>query len=87
MRFIYTAATGCVATNDGAVARYLEDEEAPSTTLVAAALDWRRASPRDRAAASDLLRSEMVPLYLYYIDDHIERLASTGEVGLVNAFH
>jgi hypothetical protein len=86
VRFMYTAATGRVGTNDAAVARYLRDDQAPSIGLVAAAFDWRRAPPRDRAAASELLREQMLPLYLYYIDDHLERLCSVGEVGLACAF-
>jgi hypothetical protein len=86
VRFMYTAATGRVGTNDAAVARYLGDDQAPSIGLVAAALDWRTAPPRARAAASELLREQMLPLYLYYIDDHLERLCSVGEVGLACAF-
>jgi hypothetical protein len=43
VRFLYTAATGRVGTNDSAVRRYLEDENAPATTLVTVALRWRTA--------------------------------------------
>jgi hypothetical protein len=85
VRFIYTAATGRVGTNDSAVARYLEDGQAPSTRLVTAALTWRAAAP-DRAAASELLREQMLPLYLYYIDDHIARLDLLGEAQLASGF-
>jgi hypothetical protein len=86
VRFLYTAATGRVGTNDAAVARYLEDDQAPSTTLVAAGLDWRTAPPADRSGASALLREELLPLYLYYIDDHIERFRSIGELDLAALF-
>jgi hypothetical protein len=86
VRFVHTGATGRVGTNDDAVARYLDVEQAPSKRLVAAALAWRAAPPPDRAAASELLREELLPLYLYYIDDHIARLASIGEVALAHAF-
>ena len=86
VRFVYTAATGRVGTNDAAVTRYLEDDQAPSTRLVAAALAWRRDPPPDRTAASELLREQLLPLYLYYIDDHIERLRSIGESDLTGAF-
>jgi len=85
VRFLYTAATGRVGTNDAGVARYLKDDQAPSANLVTAALTWRAAAP-DRAAASELLREQMLPLYLHYIDDHIARLDSLGENELASGF-
>lgn len=84
VRFLYTAATGRVGTNRAAADRYLQDDQAPSTTLVAAALAWRTAPP-DQALASQLLSEQLLPLYLYYIDDHI-RLGSIGENSLAAAF-
>jgi hypothetical protein len=86
VRFLYTAATGLVGTNDAAVAGYLASGAAPSATLVAAALAWRTAPPNDYEAAAELLREQMVPLYLHYIDDHIARLDSLGRVDLARAF-
>jgi predicted nucleotidyltransferase len=86
VRFLYTAATGRVGTNDSAVSRYLEDEKAPGTTLVAAALRWRTVPPTDESAASELLREQLLPLYLHYIDDHIERLDLLGQTELAGSF-
>lgn len=86
VRFLYTAATGRVGTNDAAVARYLGEGTAPSTTLVAAAFAWRTIAPADEAAAAVLLRQQMVPLYLHYIADHIARLDSLEEVELAAGF-
>jgi hypothetical protein len=86
VRFLYTAATSRVGTNHAAVARYLQDGQAPGTTLVAAALAWRTAPPPDQALALKLLREQLLPLYLYYIHDHIGRLASIGETSLAAAF-
>jgi hypothetical protein len=86
VRFMYTAATASVGTNHDAVARYLEDRSAPARILVAAAAAWREAPPDDHAAALALLRAELVPLYLEYIDDHIERLRSLSETELARAF-
>jgi hypothetical protein len=86
VRFLYTAATGRVGTNDSSVSRYLEDENAPSTTLVAAALAWRTAPPTDESAASELLREQLLPLYLHYIDDHLVRLDSISEAALAGSF-
>lgn len=85
VRFLYTAATGRVGTNHAAADRYLQDDQAPSTTLVAAALAWRTAPP-DQVLASQLLGEQLLPLYLYYIDDHIRRLGSIGENSLAAAF-
>jgi hypothetical protein len=86
VRFLYTEATGQVGTNHSAVARYLEDNQAPSTRLTAAALGWRINPPSDQSAASKLLREELLPLYLHYIDGHIMRLESLDEIGLATAF-
>jgi hypothetical protein len=86
VRFLFTATTGRVGTNDAAVAYYLADGEAPSTTLVAAALAWRTVPPTDDEAAADLLREQMVPLYVHYIDDHTTRLDSLGHAKLASAF-
>ena len=86
VRFLFTAATGSVGTNDAAVAHYLKDRELPSTTLVAAALAWRTAPPTDLGATAELLREQIMPLYLHYIDDHITRLTSLGEADLASAF-
>ena len=85
VRFLYTAATGRVGTNHAAADRYLQDDQAPSTTLVAAVLAWRTAPP-DQVLASQLLGEQLVPLYLYYIDDHIRRLGSIGENSFAVAF-
>jgi hypothetical protein len=86
VRFLYTAATGRIGTNDAAAADYLSDGQAPSSRLVAAALAWRTAEPTDEVAAAALLREHMVPLYLHYIADQIARLDSLGESELADAF-
>jgi hypothetical protein len=86
VRFLFTADTGRVSTNEAAVAHYLVDREAPSAVLVAAALLWRTAPPTDEEEAAELLGDEIVPLYLYYIDDHIARLSSLGQDELARAF-
>jgi predicted nucleotidyltransferase len=86
VRFLYTAATGRVGTNDAAAAWYLNDRQAPSSRLVAAALEWRTIAPADEANAALLLREHIVPLYLRYIDDYSARLDGLGEVELARAF-
>jgi predicted nucleotidyltransferase len=86
VRFLYTAATGRVGTNHAAAAWYLSDRKAPSSRLVAAALEWRTIAPADEVNAALLLREHMVPLYLRYIEDQIARLEGLGEVELAGAF-
>jgi hypothetical protein len=86
VRFLYTATSGQVGTNDAAVAYYLQDEQAPSKALVAAALGWRTTAPTDEEAARELLRKHMVPLYVHFIDDFIRRLGSLDETELAGAF-
>jgi 2-keto-4-pentenoate hydratase len=85
VRFLFTAATGSVGTNEDAVSWYLANEAAPGRPLVRAALARRTAPPPD-ATAVELLRDHLVPLYLYFIDDHISRLDALGEVELARAF-
>ena len=46
----------------------------------------RRLFGSDEEAAAELLRKQMVPLYLHFIDDHIRRLSSLAETRLVDAF-
>jgi hypothetical protein len=53
---------------------------------VAAALGWRSVPPEDPEAATELLQRELLPLYLHYIDDHVARLETLGEVDLAAAF-
>jgi hypothetical protein len=85
VRFLHSADTGLVGTNHSAVEHYLAAGGAPGAELVAGALGWRTAPP-DRAHAIDLLRRELIPLYLHYLDDHAARLASAGRPELAAAF-
>ena len=87
VRFLYTAATGRVGTNDAAVDHYLEIREAPAAELVAAAREWRTGAQFDERATVDLLGRQLVPLYVDYIADHIARLGALGRDDLAKAFH
>ena len=86
VRFLYTAATGHVGTNGDAVAHYLGRQRTPSPRLVEAALEWRTDPPSDEAAVAELLRAELVPLYLEYVEDHAPRLEAMGRDDLAAAF-
>jgi hypothetical protein len=86
VRFLFTADTGQVGTNEAAVAHYLANRDGPAAALVAAALSWRTAPPTDEQEAAELLGDQILPLYLYYIDDHITRVSSLGQDELARAF-
>jgi hypothetical protein len=86
VRFLYTAATGHVGTNGDAVAHYLRRQRTPSARLVEAALGWRTDPPSDETEVAELLRAELVPLYLEYVQDHAPRLEAMGRSDLARAF-
>lgn len=86
VRFLYTAATGRVGTNEHAVTWYLEQDAAPAGELVADALDWRRGAPVDATAADALMRDNMQALYVHYIDDHVGRLRTLARADLAASF-
>ena len=85
VRFLYAAETGSVGTNPAAVEHHLAITKAPSRELVAAALGWRT-TPPENDDALPLLRRELIPLYLFYIDDHVARLTEAGVPALARAF-
>jgi hypothetical protein len=86
VRFLFTAATGHVGTNEDASARYVEDRTAPGRALVAAAMAWRTGRAMDEMEAVELLRADLIPVYLHFLDDHVERLSALGEESLASAF-
>jgi hypothetical protein len=86
VRFLFTAATARVGTNALAAEHYLASAGAPAAELVTAALAWRLEPPADEAAATVLLRRELIPLYAYYLDDHIARLSAAGHSALTGRF-
>jgi hypothetical protein len=85
VRFLYTAATGQVGTNAAAVEHYLAGGPVPAAELVSAALAWRREPPANDTAVA-LLVQELLPLYVHYIDDHVERLEAAGSHRLAGRF-
>lgn len=85
VRFLFTGATGGVGTNHAAVDHYLADPASAAPTLVGEALRWRT-TPTDPDAAAELLRRELLPLYLEYLDDHITRLGRLGADDLAADF-
>ena len=86
VRFLYTAMTGRVGTNDAASDHYLERHVGPSADLVSAARGWRTGVPFEEGAAVDLLGGQLVPLYIHYIENQIGRLRALDRDGLGTAF-
>lgn len=84
-RFLFTAETGREGTNEAAVHYYSQLSGAPGTALVRAAFDWRTNPPSPEGALA-VLTDDFVPLYVYYLADHIRRLESIGESDLAGAF-
>ena len=86
VRFLFTAATGRVGTNAAAAEHYLAAGRAPAAELVAAAMTWRLRPAAGERAAIALLRRELIPLYVQYLDDHIARLHAAGQHSLAGGF-
>jgi hypothetical protein len=85
VRFLFTAETGREGTNDAAARHYATRSGAPGAALVTAALDWRTNPPAPQEAIG-MIRDELVPLYEYYLSDHIRRLESDGDSGTADVF-
>jgi hypothetical protein len=85
VRFLFTAETGHVGTNNLAAEHYLANTRAPAAKLVTAALAWRLEPPADDEATA-LAGRELVPLYVHYIDDHVARLRAVNHHRLADSF-
>ena len=85
VRFLFTAETGQVGTNNRAAQHYLASANPPAAALVTAALTWRLETPAAEEATA-LLSRELIPLYLEYIDDHIARLHAVNHPRLARRF-
>ena len=86
VRFLFTAKTGQVGSNNGAAAHYLAKGYVPAAALVTAALAWRFGPPAEDDAMA-LLGQELIPLYMHYIDDHSTRLRAINHHRLADRFH
>ena len=62
------------------------DYDAPGSGLAAAALRWRTDLYDDDQRAVKLLRSELTPLYVHYIEDQITRLTALNQSDLAAGF-
>jgi hypothetical protein len=86
VRFMFTAQTGRVGTNELAAQHYVDSNQAPGDELVRAALGWRLSPPDDVPMATALLERDLIPLYTHYIDDHAARLTAVQRLDLAEQF-
>jgi hypothetical protein len=83
VRFVYTARTGCVGTNDAAVAYFCAAESGPAALLARRAYEWRSAPYRhDDPRVDEVARAGLVPLYRLFVEDYAPRLHACGEAAL-----
>jgi hypothetical protein len=86
VRFLYTARTGCVGTNDAAVEHFLAVESGPAADLARHAYEWRSA-PYDAndPEVAKVVNAGLLPLYRLYTEDYAPRLESAGEASMAGA--
>ncbi|MER5756736.1 hypothetical protein [Streptomyces sp. NPDC002088] len=87
VRFLHTARTGRVGATDKASERYLAAQRPVAGDLIRAAMRWRKGEPLREDEAVPLLRAQLVPLYVHYIDCLLAGpLSMVGDCGLVMDF-
>ncbi|WP_042414202.1 hypothetical protein [Streptacidiphilus anmyonensis] len=75
LRFLYTAAAADCGSTDDAIRHHLAQPAPVAAELVRAATRARHGQPDPAEHLTGLLHAELVPLYLYYIDSCLPRLA------------
>ncbi|MBF9070173.1 hypothetical protein [Streptacidiphilus fuscans] len=81
VRFLYTAATADIGSTDDAVERHLAQPAPVAADLVRAAMRARQGQPDSAEQLTELLRVELIPLYLAYIDGCLPALTpADGEL-------
>jgi hypothetical protein len=87
VRFLFTARTGQIGSNEAAVAYLTAAETGPAADLARQAVAWREEppDPSDRAAL-EVLDKGLAPLYRLFLDEYALRLRQYGEFDLVQAF-
>lgn len=83
VRFLYTAATGGIGTNEDAVAWYATSGH-PAPDLVATAFGWRT-GPVDPEQALALLETGLLPIYDAFVATHVPRMTDLGRPDLADA--
>lgn len=80
VRFVFTARTGRVGTNDDAVEHFVKTESGPAAELARRAYEWRGV-PYESGDPSvlDAARRGLLPLYRLFVEDYAPRLDACGE--------
>lgn len=80
VRFLFTARTGQIGSNQAAVEHLTAHESGPAADLARAALAWRDQPPDPGdPAVLGLLTAGLVPLYRIFLDEYAMRLQEYGE--------
>ena len=80
VRFLYTAATGVLGSNEAAVTWYA-GLDGPHAGLAREALRWRTVEVHDLRAASALLSGHLLPLYREFVDVYRHVLPEPEAIG------
>jgi hypothetical protein len=83
VRFVFTARTGRVGTNDAAVEYFTAAESGPAAELARRGYQWR-SLPYDEndAGVYEVVRAGLLPLYRLFVEDYAPRLDACGETAL-----
>lgn len=87
VRFVYTARTGRIGTNDAAVEHFAAAESGPVAALALKGFEWRYEPPQPGdPAVLDCVRKGLLPLYRLFAGDYETRLREYGEAELAQGF-
>ncbi len=78
VRFLFTARTGEIGRVEAAADHYV-GLGGLASPIVAEAVRWRAEPPADLAETARLLSNHLVPLYVEFLDDHVERMEAYGK--------
>lgn len=87
VRFVFTARSGRVGTNDAAVEYFCGAESGPAALLARHACQWRGMpyAQGDRQV-DDVVRSGLLPLYRLFVEDYAPRLDACFDAALAAGF-
>jgi len=86
VRLLFTARTAKVAGNETAVEHFCSVSAGAAARLARAALDWRRAPPREQNVRG-LIDAGLLPLYRSFLDEYELRVRAYGRSELASALH
>jgi hypothetical protein len=87
VRFLYTAESGRVGSNEDAADWYLAGRARPSREVVAAAARWRRHGLPTAGDAPELTTAALAGVYREFCRDYARRLAPLGRSETIESLH